>query len=320
MFSIRDQSVIRLFSLSSLALSLAACGGGGGGGNPAASTPPPIPDASAPTVEILSPTRAPDYESQTSTLDLAGEANDEGQLAAVRWSTSAGTGGVAEGQAAWHIDGIALAEGTTLVTVTAIDAGGNRTADTISVTWRPQTGNAGPSIDGAPASQVLRDEFYDFLPDASDADGDPLLFNIEHAPAWTLFDPASGRLSGTPGMEDVGSHEGIRISVSDGLETATLPAFSIDVLDSGLFSISLSWVAPTQRADGSPLTNLGGYHLYYGNGSLEKQIVIENPGITSWTLGELSAGRYQLAMSAFDGNGLEGQQSDVVEIVIGAQN
>jgi hypothetical protein len=320
--SFRHHASVRFPSLLLLALSLVACGGGGGGGSkPAASAPPPgpTPDTTAPSVEITSPTTAASYESQSPTLTLAGAASDDDRLASIHWSTDSGSSGVVEGEAAWHIDDIGLAEGTTLVTVTATDASGNRTTDSISVVWAPQMGNSRPSIDGAPVPQVLHGEFYDFLPHAIDPDEDPLQFAIENLPTWALFDPATGRLSGTPAMEDVGSHEDIRVSVSDGLETAALPAFSIDVLDSGLLSISLSWVAPTHRADGSPLTNLGGYHLYYGNGSLEKQIVIENPGLTNWTLGELTAGRYQLAISAFDSNGIEGQQSDVLEIVIGNQ-
>ena len=40
---------------------------------------------------------------------------------------------------------------------------------------------------------------------------------------------ATGKLSGTPGNNDVGVTNSIIISVSDGLETVTLPPFDITV-------------------------------------------------------------------------------------------
>lgn len=40
-------------------------------------------------------------------------------------------------------------------------------------------------------------------------------FFVENAPAWTTFDPATGRLEGTPGEADVGAFSDIRISVTD---------------------------------------------------------------------------------------------------------
>ena len=48
-------------------------------------------------------------------------------------------------------------------------------------------------------------------------------------PSWAAFDPVTGRLSGTPAASDVGSFGGIEISVSDGIASAALPAFSIAV-------------------------------------------------------------------------------------------
>ena len=44
----------------------------------------------------------------------------------------------------------------------------------------------------------------------------------------------------------------------------SLPAFSITVTQVGLGSMSLSWTPPTQNTDGSALTDLAGYKLYYG--------------------------------------------------------
>src|SRR5690606_25063873 len=47
--------------------------------------------------------------------------------------------------------------------------------------------------------------------------------------SWASFDASTGRLQGTPGSAHVGTHSNIRISVSDGGTTASLPAFSVTV-------------------------------------------------------------------------------------------
>jgi hypothetical protein len=44
---------------------------------------------------------------------------------------------------------------------------------------------------------------------------------------------------------------------------------------------------------------------------------IDNPGITGWTIDALTAGLYQVAMTAFDTTGLEGERSNVVFIELG---
>src|SRR5690606_40005888 len=70
---------------------------------------------------------------------------------------------------------------------------------------------------------------YVFTPSASDADGDSLSFSIVNRPAWLSFTPSTGQLEGMPGAGHVGTHSNIRITVSDGKATASLPAFSITV-------------------------------------------------------------------------------------------
>ena len=70
---------------------------------------------------------------------------------------------------------------------------------------------------------------YAFQPSASDADDDPLTFSISNKPAWASFNTGNGRLSGTPADSHVGTTSGIVISVSDGTDSVSLPAFSLEV-------------------------------------------------------------------------------------------
>ena len=90
--------------------------------------------------------------------------------------------------------------------------------------------NDGPLISGNPDTRVNEDETYNFIPTASDPDGDDLTFSIQNVPSWASFNIATGQLSGTPGNDDVGITQGVVINVTDGNETASLAPFNIDVL------------------------------------------------------------------------------------------
>ena len=97
----------------------------------------------------------------------------------------------------------------------------------------PPPANAAPEISGTPAATVVAGDLYEFLPDASDPDGDSLVFRITNQPPWATFDTGSGRLEGGTSEDDVGTYDGIEISVSDGTDEATLAPFSITVESAG---------------------------------------------------------------------------------------
>ena len=99
----------------------------------------------------------------------------------------------------------------------------------IQVTAPPATANLPPTISGTPATSVVAGVAYTFQPTATDADGDALYFSIQDKPPWASFSIATGLLSGTPATADVGTDANIVISVSDGTQSTSLPAFSIQV-------------------------------------------------------------------------------------------
>ncbi len=104
-------------------------------------------------------------------------------------------------------------------------------AFTITVTAIPPAPptNTPPKITGTPATSVQAGSAYSFQPAASDADGNKLTFAIANKPAWANFSTTTGQLSGTPGTTNVGSYANIVISVSDGTNTVSLPAFTLQV-------------------------------------------------------------------------------------------
>ncbi|BDX07600.1 hypothetical protein MACH26_31210 [Planctobacterium marinum] len=92
--------------------------------------------------------------------------------------------------------------------------------------------NIAPEISGVPASSVTAGGAYEFTPVATDENNDVLQFSIANIPNWASFDPTTGRLAGTPAQSDVGLYRNIVITVSDGQDSVSLSAFSVEVLSS----------------------------------------------------------------------------------------
>jgi hypothetical protein len=150
---------------------------------------------------------------------------------------------------------------------------------------------------------------YDYQLVASDPDGDALRFTAANLPPWASMDPTSGRITGTPGENDVGIHESITIAVADASHEASTGPFSITVLeDAGSGVASLQWELPPSKTDGSPLDDLAGYRILYGHDSadLDKSVLIGDPAITSYEFSTLGPGIWYFAVVAVNSGGLEG--------------
>jgi len=173
--------------------------------------------------------------------------------------------------------------------------------------------NRAPTISGTPATSVTAGQAYRFVPSAADADGDSLTFKVANKPAWATFNTATGELSGAPGSGYTGTYSNIQISVSDGQLTTSLPAFAVDVQQVSSGSATLSWQPPTQRTDGSPLADLTGYRILYGTspGNYSNRVTLDNPGLTSYVVSNLSQGTWYFVMTAFDSSGAESDYSTV---------
>ena len=70
----------------------------------------------------------------------------------------------------------------------------------------------------------------------------------------------------------------------------------------------LSWTPPTENTDGSVLTNLAGYKIYYGTTSGEYNVVItlDNPSLSEYLVENLPTGyTYYFVITAFNSSGVE---------------
>ena len=109
----------------------------------------------------------------------------------------------------------------------ATDQGGLSVVGTAAVTVSPV--NDAPVITGAPATSVAVGAPYFFMPTTVDVDGDTPTYMISNMPAWASFDPITGAVTGTPAGYHIGTTKNVTISVTDGIETVSLPSFDISV-------------------------------------------------------------------------------------------
>jgi hypothetical protein len=109
------------------------------------------------------------------------------------------------------------------------------------------------TISGAPAPSVTVGQSYSFTPSATDSRNRTLVFAIYHKPAWASFSTSTGQLAGAPAASNVGTYANIVIAASDGRRTATLPAFSIQVLAGSATSPPPTTTPPT--ISGTPPTS-----------------------------------------------------------------
>jgi len=173
--------------------------------------------------------------------------------------------------------------------------------------------NQPPTISGVAPNQATVGQQWSFQPNISNPDGDNLNVYASNLPGWISLDSSTGRLSGTPTNADVQTWSGISVSVSDGHATVRLPVFTIDVMaqNVAIGSATLSWLPPTENEDGSPIAELAGYRLLYGqaSGNYSHTIDINNPGITRYMIEGLTNGVWFFAIQTIDANGLVSEAS-----------
>jgi hypothetical protein len=128
----------------------------------------------------------------------------------------------------------------------------------------------------------------------------------------------TGRLTGTPTPADVGTYANIIIRVSDGTASAALVPFSIAVTQISTGSATISWLPPTQNTDGTTLTDLAGFRIYYGTSTtaMTQTADITNPGLTSYVVQNLAAATWYFTVRAYAADGAESAPSNIASKTI----
>jgi hypothetical protein len=175
--------------------------------------------------------------------------------------------------------------------------------------------NRPPVLSGVPGTSATVGTAYDFAPSAHDPDGDALTWSISGKPAGASFNVSTGRLTWTPAAP--GTSGNIVISVTDSRgATASLPAFTIVVSTPppSAGTATLSWMAPTQYTDGSPLpaSQLAAYRIYRGAspGSLARVAEVDSRTLV-FAVQSLPSGTHYFAVTAVTLAGVESALSAV---------
>jgi hypothetical protein len=143
------------------------------------------------------------------------------------------------------------------------------------------------------------------------------------APSALVASSSSSTASTTPG-----SSSGAESSSSGGSTTSSSGAGSTGATGSTSSSssgstgtassdtVSVSWQAPTQNTNGSALTNLAGYTIYFGTSasSLTQKVSIATVGELTYVISNLGAGTWYFEVVAVNTAGVSSAPSSVVSV------
>ncbi len=92
--------------------------------------------------------------------------------------------------------------------------------------------------------------------------------------------------------------------------------FPVPEVYAGEVQVSLSWDAPITNVDGTPLTDLAGYNIYYGIESKNYSSTIDVKNVTTYKVAVDTAGTYYFAVTAYDITGNESDYSNEISKTI----
>jgi hypothetical protein len=156
---------------------------------------------------------------------------------------------------------------------------GDMVSDQILITISVTSENDDPIISGEPDPSITVHDAYTFLPVVNDIDSAHFEFTIENKPYWLNFSTLTGMLSGTPTNDDAGTFLNVVITVSDGLNEASLPPFNLVVKQP-------PWVPqakiPIVRSSHATAEADGIIYLFGGKDENWDSVFAFNPGTNSW--------------------------------------
>ncbi len=172
------------------------------------------------------------------------------------------------------------------------------------------------------ASTPVINEYFSFVANASRVDGKAVDVRLENVPAWaTSWTHYDGQLTwvvvyGTPSAQDLGVSLPVRIIAANGTAT-TLKSVEMPVAVATGSSWTLTWPAPTQNQDGSPLIDLLGYHYYvWAPGATSP--VVTDVGLSGSPLRGTgaAAGLWKVAVSVYNSGHHESGLSPILPLLV----
>jgi len=131
--------------------------------------------------------------------------------------------------------------------------------------------------------------------------------SCEASGGWSGVRPTSGDFGTGP----LGESRSYSLSCQ-GPGGSALASVTVEVFDK-----TLRWQAPSENVDGTPLTDLAGYVVYWGgqSRSYSSSFPIDDPSVTEWEA-DIASGGYYFALTALDAEGNESGYSNEVRKTI----
>ncbi len=109
-----------------------------------------------------------------------------------------------------------------------------------------------------------------------------------------------------------------RFAASSGSQTRLGSIMSLTTPPAGthLSTTTLYWSAPATRQDGSPLSDLAGFKIYYGTSPFTYTQSIDVKNVTRYSLQNLPPGTWYFAVTAYDSLGVESAFSNELSKII----
>jgi hypothetical protein len=127
--------------------------------------------------------------------------------------------------------------------------------------------------------------------------------------------PNAGLIDRSAGIDATASAASVASNTTATAPTTAATTTPVKTVDG---VATLDWLPPTENSDGSVLTNLAGYTVYYGTspGNLTQSVKVTNPGLTAYAVTGLASGTWYFAVTSYSADGVESTRTSTVSTKI----
>ena len=213
---------------------------------------------------------------------------------------------------------VAGQEGAADVTIRVSDPLGAFADQSYTIQVGDGSDNRLPVITSTPGFFATLDQVYEYQVEATDPDGDPLVFEFLNGPDGVSLDANSGLLTFTPEVDDLGTNI-IQLAARDPSGGGSLQTFSLTVLEENN-APEISSTPPTELASGQPFrydvlaTDADGDFLTYSLIEGPDGMVIDGVGRMFWIPGSDQIGDNDVRIRVSDPQGGFAEQAFSVAV------